>query len=82
MMNPLGIDHSTPIQSKILSPPLQSPQKPVQRNNFHPPKPILHYHQLLPKQRQIIYNQPNTIIHSQHTSQILIPMIHTTLHTP
>ncbi|WP_186301981.1 hypothetical protein, partial [Staphylococcus hominis] len=63
-------------------PPLDSPQKPVQPNNFDPPKPILQYHQLLPKQPQIIYNQPNSIIHSQHTSQILIPIIPTTLHTP
>ena len=64
MMNRLGMDDSTPIESKMVSRAVESAQKRVEGNNFDARKRILEYDEVLRKQREIIYNERNEIIDS------------------
>ena len=62
MMNRLGMDDSTPIESKMVSRAVESAQKRVEGNNFDARKRILEYDEVLRKQREIIYNERNEIM--------------------
>ncbi|OFQ11391.1 preprotein translocase subunit SecA [Staphylococcus hominis] len=79
MMNRLGMDDSTPIESKMVSRAVESAQKRVEGNNFDARKRILEYDEVLRKQREIIYNERNSIIDSEDSSEIVIVMMRTTL---
>lgn len=79
MMNRLGMDDSTPIESKMVSRAVESAQKRVEGNNFDARKRILEYDEVLRKQREIIYNERNSIIDSEDSSEIVIAMMCTTL---
>ncbi|HDC3380098.1 TPA: preprotein translocase subunit SecA, partial [Staphylococcus aureus] len=57
MMSRLGLDDSTPIESKMVSRAVESAQKRVEGNNFDARKRILEYDEVLRKQREIIYNE-------------------------
>ncbi|WP_041525125.1 preprotein translocase subunit SecA, partial [Staphylococcus aureus] len=61
MMSRLGLDDSTPIESKMVSRAVESAQKRVEGNNFDARKRILEYDEVLRKQREIIYNERNSI---------------------
>ncbi|HHE6985558.1 TPA: preprotein translocase subunit SecA, partial [Staphylococcus aureus] len=60
MMSRLGLDDSTPIESKMVSRAVESAQKRVEGNNFDARKRILEYDEVLRKQREIIYNERNS----------------------
>ncbi|MDG5441766.1 preprotein translocase subunit SecA, partial [Staphylococcus aureus] len=62
MMSRLGLDDSTPIESKMVSRAVESAQKRVEGNNFDARKRILEYDEVLRKQREIIYSERNSII--------------------
>ena len=79
MMNRLGMDDSTPIESKMVSRAVESAQKRVEGNNFDARKRILEYDEVLRKQREIIYNERNSIIDSEDSSEIVIAMMRSTL---
>ncbi|TRM05080.1 preprotein translocase subunit SecA [Staphylococcus hominis] len=79
MMDRLGMDDSTPIESKMVSRAVESAQKRVEGNNFDARKRILEYDEVLRKQREIIYNERNSIIDSEDSSEIVIAMMRTTL---
>ena len=79
MMNRLGMDDSTPIESKMVSRAVESAQKRVEGNNFDARKRILEYDEVLRKQREIIYNERNEIIDSEDSSQVVNAMLRSTL---
>ncbi|WP_145371515.1 preprotein translocase subunit SecA [Staphylococcus epidermidis] len=79
MMNRLGMDDSTPIESKMVSRAVESAQKRVEGNNFDARKRILEYDEVLRKQREIIYNERNEIIDSEESSQVVNAMLRSTL---
>ena len=79
MMNRLGMDDSTPIESKMVSRAVESAQKRVEGNNFDARKRILEYDEVLRKQREIIYNERNNIIDSEDSSQLVNAMLRSTL---
>ncbi|MCH4475301.1 preprotein translocase subunit SecA [Staphylococcus haemolyticus] len=79
MMNRLGMDDSTPIESKMVSRAVESAQKRVEGNNFDARKRILEYDEVLRKQREIIYNERNNIIDSEDSSQLVNSMLRSTL---
>ncbi|MGZ0075514.1 hypothetical protein ACVXZY_04630 [Staphylococcus aureus] len=68
MMSRLGLDDSTPIESKMVSRAVESAQKRVEGNNFDARKRILEYDEVLRKQREIIYNERNSIIDERQLS--------------
>ncbi|HDH6137255.1 TPA: preprotein translocase subunit SecA [Staphylococcus aureus] len=79
MMSRLGLDDSTPIESKMVSRAVESAQKRVEGNNFDARKRILEYDEVLRKQREIIYNERNRIIDEEDSSQVVDAMLRSTL---
>lgn len=79
MMSRLGLDDSTPIESKRVSRAVESAQKRVEGNNFDARKRILEYDEVLRKQREIIYNERNSIIDEEDSSQVVDAMLRSTL---
>ncbi|HEI7335385.1 TPA: preprotein translocase subunit SecA [Staphylococcus aureus] len=79
MMSRLGLDGSTPIESKMVSRAVESAQKRVEGNNFDARKRILEYDEVLRKQREIIYNERNSIIDEEDSSQVVDAMLRSTL---
>lgn len=79
MMSRLGLDDSTPIESKVVSRAVESAQKRVEGNNFDARKRILEYDEVLRKQREIIYNERNSIIDEEDSSQVVDAMLRSTL---
>ncbi|HDI1174098.1 TPA: preprotein translocase subunit SecA [Staphylococcus aureus] len=79
MMSRLGLDDSTPIESKMVSRAVESAQKRVEGNNFDARKRILEYDEVLRKQREIIYNERNSIIDEEDISQVVDAMLRSTL---
>lgn len=79
MMSRLGLDDSTPIESKMVSRAVESAQKRVEGNNFDARKRILEYDEVLRKQREIIYNERNSFIDEEDSSQVVDAMLRSTL---
>ncbi|HDD0696602.1 TPA: preprotein translocase subunit SecA [Staphylococcus aureus] len=79
MMSRLGLDDSTPIESKMVSRAVESAQKRVEGNNFDARIRILEYDEVLRKQREIIYNERNSIIDEEDSSQVVDAMLRSTL---
>ncbi len=79
MMSRLDLDDSTPIESKMVSRAVESAQKRVEGNNFDARKRILEYDEVLRKQREIIYNERNSIIDEEDSSQVVDAMLRSTL---
>ncbi|PTG86247.1 preprotein translocase subunit SecA [Staphylococcus chromogenes] len=79
MMNRLGMDDSTPIESKMVSRAVESAQKRVEGNNFDARKRILEYDEVLRKQREIMYEERNRIIDEESSSALVIEMLKSTL---
>ncbi|HDA4780810.1 TPA: preprotein translocase subunit SecA [Staphylococcus aureus] len=79
MMSRLGLDDSTPIESKMVSRAVESAQKRVEGNNFDARKRILEYDEVLREQREIIYNERNSIIDEEDSSQVVDAMLRSTL---
>ncbi|HDI7166402.1 TPA: preprotein translocase subunit SecA [Staphylococcus aureus] len=79
MTSRLGLDDSTPIESKMVSRAVESAQKRVEGNNFDARKRILEYDEVLRKQREIIYNERNSIIDEEDSSQVVDAMLRSTL---
>ncbi|MDN6630923.1 MAG: preprotein translocase subunit SecA, partial [Staphylococcus equorum] len=79
MMNRLGMDDSTPIESKMVSRAVESAQKRVEGNNFDARKRVLEYDDVLRKQREIIYGERNRIIDNDESGDLVNEMLHSTI---
>lgn len=75
MMTKLGMDDSTPIQSKMVSRSVESAQKRVEGNNFDARKRLLQYDDVLRQQREIIYEERNQVLESDNIREILEGML-------
>src|SRR5699024_3427184 len=79
MMNRLGMDDSTPIESKMVSRAVESAQKRVEGNKFDARNRVLEYDDVLRKQREIIYSERNNIIDSDESGELINTMVCSTL---
>jgi preprotein translocase subunit SecA len=75
MMTKLGMDDSTPIQSKMVSRSVESAQKRVEGNNFDARKRLLQYDDVLRQQREIIYKERNEVLESENIREVLENML-------
>ncbi|WOV88396.1 preprotein translocase subunit SecA [Sporosarcina oncorhynchi] len=75
MMTKLGMDDTTPIQSKMVSRSVESAQKRVEGNNFDSRKRLLQYDDVLRQQREIIYKERNEILGSENIREVLEGML-------
>ncbi|QTD41197.1 preprotein translocase subunit SecA [Sporosarcina sp. Te-1] len=76
MMTKLGMDDTTPIQSKMVSRSVESAQKRVEGNNFDARKRLLQYDDVLRQQREIIYKERNEVLDSDNIREVLENMLH------
>lgn len=75
MMTKLGMDDTTPIQSKMVSRSVESAQKRVEGNNFDSRKRLLQYDDVLRQQREIIYKERNEVLASDNIRDVLEGML-------
>lgn len=75
MMTKLGMDDTTPIQSKMVSRSVESAQKRVEGNNFDARKRLLQYDDVLRQQREIIYKERNEVLESDNVRDVLENML-------
>ncbi|WP_438316197.1 preprotein translocase subunit SecA [Sporosarcina sp. FA9] len=75
MMTRLGMDDTTPIQSKMVSKSVESAQKRVEGNNFDSRKRLLQYDDVLRQQREIIYKERNEVLESENIRGIVEKML-------
>ena len=75
MMTRLGMDDTTPIQSKMVSRSVESAQKRVEGNNFDSRKRLLQYDDVLRQQREIIYKERNEVLDSENIRSIVENML-------
>lgn len=75
MMTKLGMDDSTPIQSKMVSKSVESAQRRVEGNNFDSRKRLLQYDDVLRQQREIIYKERNEVLETENIRGIVEKMI-------
>lgn len=75
MMTKLGMDDTTPIQSKMVSRSVESAQKRVEGNNFDARKRLLQYDDVLRQQREIIYKERNEVLASDNIREVLEGML-------
>lgn len=75
MMTKLGMDDSTPIQSKMVTRSVESAQRRVEGNNFDARKRLLQYDDVLRQQREVIYQERNEVIEAESVKDVLQKMI-------
>ena len=72
MMNALGLDEDTPIDSKILSNAVESAQKNVESRHFRSRKNVLEYDNVMNTQRQIIYSQRQKVLDGEELRDVIL----------
>ncbi|MHA6258406.1 preprotein translocase subunit SecA [Sporosarcina sp. CAU 1771] len=75
MMTKLGMDDTTPIQSKMVSRSVEAAQKRVEGNNFDSRKRLLQYDDVLRQQREIIYKERNEVLETENIRGIVEKML-------
>ncbi|CAH0117994.1 Protein translocase subunit SecA [Paenibacillus sp. CECT 9249] len=75
MMDKLGFDEESPIESKLITRAIESAQKRVEGSNFDMRKIVLQYDDVMNQQRDIIYKQRREVLDSDNIRQIVLDMI-------
>jgi preprotein translocase subunit SecA len=65
MMERLGMDEDTPIESKLVTKAVESAQKRVEGSNFDARKQLLQYDDVMRQQREIIYKQRQEVLDAE-----------------
>ena len=68
------LDDSTPIQLKILSKQIESAQRKIELQNFAQRKTVLRFDDVLNKQREIVYEQRNTVLDGEPVHEQIMAM--------
>ena len=79
MMESLGVDENTPIDSKLLSNSLESAQKRVESQNFAIRKSVLQFDDVMNQQRTIIYDQRNQVLEGENLKSSIMKMVDDTI---
>ena len=79
MMETLGVDENTPIDSKLLSNSLESAQKRVESQNFAIRKSVLQFDDVMNQQRTIIYDQRNQVLEGENLKSSIMKMVDDTI---
>ncbi|MBP1971851.1 preprotein translocase subunit SecA [Cohnella thailandensis] len=75
MMERLGFDESSPIESKLITRAIESAQKRVEGSNFDARRVVLQYDDVINLQREKIYGDRRQILHSENIREIVTGMI-------
>ncbi|MCK6258643.1 preprotein translocase subunit SecA [Fictibacillus sp. KIGAM418] len=75
MMERLGMDEDTPIESKLVTKAVESAQKRVEGSNFDARKQLLQYDDVMRQQREIIYKQRQEVLDAENLGNIVLRMV-------
>ncbi len=75
IMEKLGYDETMPIENKIITNSIESAQKKIEGRNFDIRKNVLNYDDVMNKQREIIYNQRQSVLSGEDISASLKDMV-------
>ncbi|MDN4526148.1 preprotein translocase subunit SecA [Fictibacillus fluitans] len=75
MMERLGMDEDTPIESKLVTKAVESAQKRVEGSNFDARKQLLQYDDVMRQQREIIYKQRQEVLDADNLGDIVLKMV-------
>nr|WP_261795545.1 preprotein translocase subunit SecA [Rubeoparvulum massiliense] len=75
MMDKLGMDEDTPIESKMITKAIENAQKRVEGNNFDMRRYVLQYDDVMNQQREIIYSQRREVLEKENIRDIVFGMM-------
>ncbi len=75
----LGLEEDTPIDAKILSNQIENAQKRIEDQNFKRRKYVLTYDDVMNQQRNVIYEQRNSVLNGDDISETIRKMIEATV---
>jgi len=75
MMERLGMDEDTPIESRMVSKAIESSQKRVEGANFDTRRMVLQYDDVMNQQRMIIYKQRREVLEAESLEPIVLGML-------
>ncbi|MBE6597246.1 MAG: preprotein translocase subunit SecA [Ruminococcaceae bacterium] len=75
----LGLDEDTPIDTKILSNTIENAQKRIEDQNFKRRKYVLTYDDVMNQQRNLIYKQRQDVLNGENISETIRKMINDTV---
>ena len=75
MMESLGIDEDTPIETKLLTNAIESAQRRVEERNFGIRRDVLKYDDVMNRQREVIYGQRDTVLADGNVHDSIVSMI-------
>ncbi|OUN22791.1 preprotein translocase subunit SecA [Flavonifractor sp. An82] len=79
MMDKLGVDEDTPLDSKMLSNVIENAQKQVESRNFQTRKTVLEYDDVMNTQRQVIYEQRRKVLDGENLKEAVQTMLSTVI---
>lgn len=75
MMDKLGFDETTPVESRMVTKVIEGAQKRVEGANFDSRKYVLQYDTVLNHQREVIYKQRREILKGEGTKELFLSMM-------
>ncbi|WP_123042208.1 preprotein translocase subunit SecA [Cohnella candidum] len=79
MMERLGFDEDSPIESRLITRAIESAQKRVEGSNFDARRIVLQYDDVINLQREKIYGDRREILFSENIREIVLGMIRSTV---
>ncbi len=79
MVDRLGLEEDTPIDTKILSNTIENAQKRIEDQNFKRRKYVLTYDDVMNQQRNLIYKQRQDVLNGENISDTIRKMINDTV---
>ncbi|MDB4866603.1 MAG: secA [Cohnella sp.] len=79
MMERLGFDEDSPIESRLISRAIESAQKRVEGSNFDARRVVLQYDDVINLQREKIYGDRREVLYSENIRDIVLGMIRSTI---
>jgi len=75
IMDKIGMDEGEPIEHKMITRSLEKAQKKVESRNFDMRKAVLKYDDIMNKQREVIYNQRQTVLFADDLKDRIFGML-------
>ena len=75
IMDKIGMDEGEPIQHNMITKSLEKAQKKVESRNFDMRKAVLKYDDIMNKQREVIYDQRQTVLFAEDLKDKMFGML-------
>ena len=75
LMNSMGLDEDTPIETKMITSTIESAQKKLEGRNFEIRKNVLRYDDVMNQQRELIYSQRHKVLDGEDVSADIHKML-------